>query len=163
MIPPVALHSRSLWPARYGSPVVDGMETHSCTLAVPCDLKMLSPARAFLENLCQVHNLDRAMTHAIVLATAEAVTNIVRHGGNGDSSGQIHIHFKLTGDAVEIRIIDDCSPFDISSVPNLDPREMRVGGRGVYLMRALMDELTCEHHDAGGNTLRMVKRLRPSA
>lgn len=139
------------------------MEARGCTLVIPCDLKMLSPARAFLEGLCKAFVLDRGMTHAIVLATAEAVTNIVRHGGKSGLAGQIQIQFQLTGDAVEIRISDECAPFDLSAVPQLDPGELRVGGRGVFLMRTLMDELSCEHHSPCGNTLRMVKRLRPSA
>ena len=139
------------------------MDPRVCALSIPCDLTVLSQARAFLEGLCQVHKLDRAMTHAVVLATAEALTNIVRHGRPGDSNSQIRIQFHLMDNAVEIHVQDDCPPFDPSTVPDLDPREIRVGGRGIYLMRALMDEITCEHHGPNGNTLRMVKRLRPSA
>jgi anti-sigma regulatory factor (Ser/Thr protein kinase) len=40
---------------------------------------------------------------------------------------------------------------------------LRIGGRGVFLMRALMDELSCQPRGEGGNTLRMFKRCtRPS-
>jgi anti-sigma regulatory factor (Ser/Thr protein kinase) len=37
---------------------------------------------------------------------------------------------------------------------------MRVGGRGIFLMRTLMDELSCEPRTPRGNRLRMVRRCR---
>jgi anti-sigma regulatory factor (Ser/Thr protein kinase) len=42
----------------------------------------------------------------------------------------------------------------------MNPGELRIGGRGVFLMRALMDEVSCEPCIPGqrGNTLRLVKR-----
>jgi anti-sigma regulatory factor (Ser/Thr protein kinase) len=43
-------------------------------------------------------------------------------------------------------------------VPHLDPGEVRVGGRGIFLMRQLMDELSSQPRSQGGNILRMVKR-----
>jgi len=55
-------------------------------------------------------------------------------------------------------LLDQGAPFDLDAVPKLDPRELRIGGRGVFLMRALMDELSCQPRGERGNTLRMVKR-----
>jgi hypothetical protein len=43
-------------------------------------------------------------------------------------------------------------------VPHLDPGEVRLGGRGVFLMRKLTDELSCQPRGARGNVLRLVKR-----
>ena len=42
----------------------------------------------------------------------------------------------------------------------MNPGELRIGGRGVFLMRALMDEVICEPGMPGqrGNTLRLIKR-----
>ena len=37
------------------------------------------------------------------------------------------------------------------------PLASRIGGRGVFLMRTLMDELSCERRGTRGNVLRMVK------
>jgi len=57
-----------------------------------------------------------------------------------------------------VRIIDEGPPFDLNTVPHLDPGEVRVGGRGIFLMRQLMDELSSQPRSQGGNILRMVKR-----
>ncbi len=99
--------------------------------------------------------------HAVVLAADEALNNIIRHAHQDRPDAVVHIQcFPGAGD-IEIRLLDEGAPFDLSAVPDLDPGELRVGGRGVFLMRSLMDELTCQPRGEGGNTLRMVKR-RPA-
>ena len=60
-------------------------------------------------------------------------------------------------------MLDEGAPFDLDAVPYLDPAELRLGGRGVFLMRTLMDELSCQPREQRGNTLRMVKRLGPKS
>jgi serine/threonine-protein kinase RsbW len=134
-------------------------------LTIASDLGMLALVRSFVEGICQVAGFDEKTTHAIVLATDEATNNIMRHAHRGHPEATIQIQCFLHPDGMEIRLLDEGAPFDLSSVPHLNPAELRVGGRGVYLMRALMDELSCQpRHDLGGargNTLRMVKRCRP--
>jgi serine/threonine-protein kinase RsbW len=131
-----------------------------CTLTLPSDLRLLPLARNFIETLCQAGGLDRAITNAIVLASDEAVNNAIRHAHRDNPSALIRLEFRMFCDAVEIRLTDEGEPFDLAAVPHLDPGEIRIGGRGVYLMRTLMDELTCQSHGQRGNTLRMVKHCR---
>ncbi|MCC6418102.1 MAG: ATP-binding protein [Gemmataceae bacterium] len=123
---------------------------------------MLSVARAFVEAVAQTYGLDRSTVHAVVLATTEAVSNIIRHAHQDRPDAHLQIQCQLRADAFELSFLDEGEPFDISAVPHLDPTELRVGGRGVFLMRALMDELSCCPRGERGNTLRMVKR-RPTS
>jgi serine/threonine-protein kinase RsbW len=132
------------------------------TLSVPSELRMLSVTRAFIEAVCQANNLDKATTHAIVLATSEAASNVIRHAHQNRPEAVLEIQCVLSPDAIEIRMLDEGEPFDVAAVPHLDPSEIRVGGRGVFLMRALMDELSCQPRAERGNTLRMVKHFRRS-
>jgi len=133
------------------------------TLTLPSDLRMLSVARAFVEAVGQASGLDRTTIHAVVLATSEAVSNIIRHAHHNRPETQFQIQCTLLADAFEISFHDEGEPFDISAVPHLDPAELRVGGRGVFLMRALMDELTCHRRGERGNILRMVKRRQSAS
>jgi len=128
------------------------------SLTVPSDLRMLAVVRAFVEAVCQTEALDRNTTHAIVMATGEAVSNIIRHAHHDRPELSLQICCRPGPDTMEILLVDEGDAFDIESVPPLDPRELRVGGRGVFLMRALMDELTCQRRAERGNVLRMVKR-----
>ncbi|MBI3821606.1 MAG: ATP-binding protein [Planctomycetes bacterium] len=130
------------------------------SLVLPSEARMLSVARSFVEAVCQAYRLDRTTTHALVIVTGEAVTNIVRHAHQNRPGSQMEMHLEILTDAVAITFRDEGEPFDLDAVPELPPGELRIGGRGIYLMRTLMDELTCEPRGAGqpGNILRMVKR-----
>ena len=49
-------------------------------------------------------------------------------------------------------------PFDIAGAPELPPDELREGGRGVFLIRRLMDEVESHRSPDGTNELRMLRR-----
>jgi serine/threonine-protein kinase RsbW len=140
------------------------MDRPAFTLTLPSEPRMLSVARTFIQAVCEAQQLERSLTHSLVLVAGEAFTNIVRHAHRNVPHAQVEIHLQVFPDAVALTFEDQGAPFDLATVPDLDPAELRIGGRGVYLMRALMDELTCQPRpDRAGNTLRMVKRVRPLA
>ncbi len=128
------------------------------TLTIPSDLRLLPVARGFVEAACQVGGLDDSTTDAVVLATGEAVSNVMRHAHRSRPEACLQIQCRVTPGAIEVCLLDEGEPFDLAAVPHLDPGELRLGGRGVFLMRALMDELDCRPRGERGNTLRMVKR-----
>jgi serine/threonine-protein kinase RsbW len=133
------------------------------SLTIPSDLRLLALARAFVEAVCQVAGLDERATHAVVLATDEAANNVMRHAHHDNPDAPLTIQCLIHPDSLEIRLHDEGAPFDLSAVPQLNPSELRIGGRGVFLMRKLMDELEVQPRGERGNTLRMVKLYRPVA
>jgi anti-sigma regulatory factor (Ser/Thr protein kinase) len=128
------------------------------TLTFPSDLRQVVLARAFLEAVCEVCGLDRMTTDAVVLAAHEAINNVIRHAHHNRPDAQLQIQCCLGTDGLEVLLLDEGAPFDLASVPHLDPGEVRIGGRGVFLMRKLLDEVTCRPRGDRGNTLRMFKR-----
>jgi serine/threonine-protein kinase RsbW len=131
------------------------------SLTIPSNLGLLPLVRSFIEAACGVGGCDGCTTDAVVMATDEAVNNIMRHAHRGHPDAAIQIQCLPHADRIEVRLLDEGEPFDLSAVPHLDPSEVRIGGRGVFLMRALMDELSCQPRGEHGNTLRMVKRRPP--
>ena len=127
------------------------------SLTIPTDLRLLALARAFVEAVCQVAGLDEAKTHQVVLATDEATNNAIRHAHRARPEAPVQIRCWVGSGRLEIHLLDQGDPFDLEAVPALDPGEVRPGGRGVFLMRRLMDEVTREPRSEGGNVLRLVK------
>lgn len=127
-------------------------------LTIPSDLAHVACARNFVAAVCQVHGLDAAATDAFALAVHEALNNAIRHAHRHQAEVPLEVrcHFGLGG--LEVHILDEGEPFDLASVPALDPAELRVGGRGIFLMRTLTDELSCQPRGSRGNVLRLVKR-----
>lgn len=128
------------------------------TLLVPSDLAYLPVVRTFVDGLCRLAGVEQKALDAIVLATNEAVSNVIRHAHQGRSDVEVRVECAIHGFAVEVRVHDRGAPFQLADVPIMSPCEMRIGGRGVFLMRAMLDELECVPMAHGGNVLRMVKR-----
>jgi len=132
--------------------------TPSFILTFPSDLAHLATARSFLTAVCQVGGFDSAATDALALAVHEALHNCIEHAHQHRTEVPLEIRCYPSADGIEIHIFDEGEPFDLASVPHLDPAELRLGGRGVFLMRALTDELSCQPRAQRGNVLRLVKR-----
>jgi anti-sigma regulatory factor (Ser/Thr protein kinase) len=139
------------------------LESAPFSLTLPSDARMVPVARAFVEAVCQACDLHRSATYALVLAAGEAVSNIIRHAHHSRPDTPLHISCRPGADCLELLFLDEGEPFDLTSVPLLDPTEMRLGGRGLYLMRSLMDEVTCARRQPHGNVLRLVKRFGAGA
>lgn len=92
------------------------------------------------------------------LVVDEAVTNAMEHGNDWDVARKVHVVADLTPDSVEIRVSDEGGGFARASVadPLSDGRRERVGGRGLFLMESLMDDVV---YRDGGRTVVLRRRL----
>ena len=124
---------------------------------IPSHLAHVCCARAVITAACKSHGIDEHTTELIALAVHEALTNVIRHGHAHQYDKAIQVRFYPYADRIEIHILDEGEPFDLDSVPDLDPGELRLGGRGIFLMRKLFDQVSCEPRPGGGNHLRLVK------
>jgi len=126
-------------------------------LRIPRSCEFVRIARKTARALA--HQLDFIITDAadIELAIGEACTNAVEHvGGN---CPEIVVRFSSDAEQLVMEVIDQGQGFDPGRVP--DPEvadEDSIGGLGLLVIRALMDELdiTC-NPDVGGTCVRMVK------
>lgn len=126
-------------------------------LKLPGDLRLLELARHFVESVCRSLGYDECFSEALQLATHEALQNIIRHAYTNRCDARLEIQIQPLDDGMEIRVLDEGAPFNVADVPHLEPGELRIGGRGVFLMRRLLDELHSCPRQPSGNVLRMVK------
>ena len=92
----------------------------------------------------------------IPLACDEAITNAMVHGNGSDAEKKVNVQIYVSHSRFRIRVRDQGTGFDVSTVA--DPREgenvLRSGGRGVFLMRSIMD--TVEYKE-GGRVIELEK------
>jgi serine/threonine-protein kinase RsbW len=125
---------------------------------MPSDLRFLPCARAFVTAVCQTAGLDHCTTENLALAAHEAINNAIRHAHGHRTEVPLQIRCLLAAHGLEILILDEGEPFDLAALPQLDPAELRIGGRGFFLMRRLTDEVSCQPRSPRGNVIRLVKR-----
>src|SRR6266568_6101677 len=78
----------------------------------------------------------------VVLALSEAATNAVLYGSSGDQPIQVVVH--VNDDWVEASVLDH-GPQPPAGLPSAaDTDELRAGGRGLWLLRRLVDEVRLE-------------------
>ena len=77
------------------------------------------------------------------MVSREAAVNAVLHGNKQNPNKQVHATFTLTSQNLTIQVADEGEGFDPSSVPDpLSPEGLlKPSGRGIFLMRAIMDEV----------------------
>ncbi len=97
----------------------------------------------------------------ISMAVREGVVNAVLHGNKYDPNKKVRISFENCGGTIEIRISDEGSGLDSSNLPDpLAPENLlKTSGRGIFLMRAFMDEVHVHNLDPGTEII-MTKHVR---
>lgn len=99
---------------------------------------------------------DKDLAHRFVLLVSEAVDNAIRHGNRYDASKQVHVSLSVTDEEAIIEVEDEGPGFDPASSMQ-DPRDpehlTESGGRGLFLMRELADEMQFEGE---GSRLRLT-------
>ena len=97
----------------------------------------------------------------IELALTEALANAIIHGNHEDPHKHAYVSCRCSTDGdVSITVQDEGQGFDIGAVPDptFQDNRFRGTGRGIYLMKALMDEVCFEQ---GGTVVHMRKGFGP--
>lgn len=108
--------------------------------------------------------LDDGTMYRLLVAATEAVNNAILHGNASDPRKRVHLCLRTTKHTLILRVSDEGQGFDAGSLPNpLDEKNlMKEHGRGVFLIRSLMDEVEFVKLKAGSAAVLKVKldRLR---
>jgi serine/threonine-protein kinase RsbW len=93
----------------------------------------------------------------VEIALRKALENAVVHGNHENTRKHVCVRCHCEPDEVSIAIRDEGQGFDIDKVPDpTAPENIQSShGRGIYLMKALMDEVRFEQ---GGALVYMLKR-----
>jgi serine/threonine-protein kinase RsbW len=125
--------------------------------SVPADSESIATVvDAISENLVRLQ-VPEQKRFEIELAVQEALANAVVHGCGNDPSKVIRCRVKSDPDGRIVIIVTDPGPGfspDLVSDPTQSKNLHADHGRGVYLIRQLMDEVQFERN---GNEIRMWK------
>jgi serine/threonine-protein kinase RsbW len=93
----------------------------------------------------------------VEIALREALANAIIHGNHEDRGKQVHVTCRCEPDEVSISVKDEGEGFDINSVPDPTAPENigSVHGRGIHVMKALMDKVLFEE---GGVVVHLRKK-----
>ncbi|RQW87502.1 MAG: ATP-binding protein [Geobacter sp.] len=96
--------------------------------------------------------------HLNVVLT-EAMANAIRHAHEDDPDKTVHIVISLSDEELMIRVYDHGPGFDFDSACAHEPEKLEEHGRGIYIIRSLMDTVVYRR-TRDYNVLEMWKKLR---
>jgi serine/threonine-protein kinase RsbW len=126
-------------------------------------MESVSEVEAEAAKLAADAGLDEDECFHVTMAAREAAVNAVLHGNEYDPAKRITASFENTGAALVISIADQGKGLDLATLPDpLAPENLlRGSGRGVFLIRAFMDEVHFRQLHPG-TELTLIKHLAPA-
>lgn len=116
----------------------------------PGDSNSMASARESVMDFIRPHCSDEVEEVDIFIALQEALANAALHGCKDDSSKTIYCLVEIDASAITITIRDPGPGFDLEAATQ--PTEAGINvtqhGRGICLMRSLMDEVNYRHGGA---------------
>lgn len=127
-------------------------------------MESVEEVEAAADQLAVEAGLDEDQRFHIAMAVREAAINAVLHGNDYDPARQIEVSLENTGKDLMITIADQGRGFDPGKVPDPLAKEnlLRGTGRGIFLIRSLMDEVHFRQLHPG-TELTLVKHLALAA
>lgn len=142
---------------------VDSVPFVELRQSLPSQVEAISPfVDQFMRFVLNFRNADGSEVE-IEMALREALANAVIHGNREDSFKRVFVECRCYMDGeVAITVRDEGQGFESSTVPDPTTPENRLftQGRGIYLMKTLMDEVSFEK---GGAVVYMRKKSGSAA
>ena len=130
--------------------------------SLPSEVAAISP---FVDNIMLLFRKCGCVSEGeseVEIALREALANAIIHGNHENPQKHVHVRCRCKPDEVSIAVKDEGRGFDINKMadPTVPESIGSVHGRGIYLMKALMDEVRFEE---GGVVVHMRKRAGQTA
>jgi len=99
--------------------------------------------------------------HKIAMAVRESMVNAVVHGNRYSAHKKVHLSVSKTPGEFVVRIADQGEGFDYDNLPDcLAPENLlRHSGRGIFLIKAFMDDFRVRRLEPVGTEVTLVKHL----
>ena len=89
------------------------------------------------------------------VAVSEACTNAIKHS----SDDRFTIIYTMIENGLTIELIDNGNGYDTSSINEPDIENLKESGMGLFIIEALMDEVSIESQEGKGTSIKMTKYL----
>ena len=126
---------------------------------IPSDVQYIEKVVELVQKECALMRFGaRQLMLNLPVALTEALSNAILRGNNDDPAKHVHIMARVDRARLVVEVVDQGKGFDLEQC-TLDPTTPgnvdREDGRGLFLMRKLMDRVERDD-DARGNLVRLI-------
>lgn len=137
-------------------------DTKTIHVELPSVVDLVQPLALYLTRECRTMGWpEEPLSTAIPLCLTEALVNAVVHGNRESPARRVQAEVRLTPGQFWSNITDEGQGFDPVRVPppTLPENLLREHGRGLFLMRHYMSEVS---FNAKGNSVTLIRRIGPA-
>ena len=122
--------------------------------------KLIHRVENFLQKVNKRAHLDEIQFNKALVSLTEAVNNAILHGNKSDPRKKVYIACELSMEKLILTVKDSGKGFNPEKLRNpLDESNLfRESGRGIFLMRTLMDKVQY-HFSKDGSEVEMILLL----
>ncbi len=130
-------------------------------IIIPSSLDYLPKVDEYVEGKLRKLGVDKDKLIDIAISVTEAVTNAVVHGNKNDLKKKVRLKLKADSSRLEITVEDQGDGFDPGSILSpLDERNvLKEVGRGIFILKSLMDKVDFIVGPQKGTIVKMTKFL----
>lgn len=122
-----------------------GDDVRVVELDIPSDVRLIEKVVELVRRECEVMSFARRQLMLNVpVALTEALSNAILRGNGDDPAKQVHVRAEVDAERLVLEVGDEGTGFDFASAqvdPTAPENLSREDGRGLFLMRKLMDSV----------------------
>jgi serine/threonine-protein kinase RsbW len=140
-----------------------GQEAKHLKITLETQVESVNLAEEMCLRVAEAAGFGEDDCYRIGMSVREGVINAFHYGNQERPEKKIHLAVDLTQEKMIIHVEDEGKGFTLADVPDPLAEEnlLSTSGRGIFLMRAFMDEFDVVTGKTGGAEIVMAKKLPP--
>jgi serine/threonine-protein kinase RsbW len=120
-------------------------------LTLRSNSSQIAKVEPFLNKVNRTLHLDEIQFHKLMVSVTEAVNNAIIHGNKSDPSKRVIVICEIRSGWLVVIVSDQGKGFKIERVssPIKDENVLKESGRGIFLMKTLMDKVIYDVNQSG--------------
>jgi len=131
------------------------------TIVIPSSPDFIAAVDEFLETWLRERDVPDDTVADLAIAITELVNNAIKHGNKKDPSKKVTVQLRLADSQAVATISDEGPGFNPENVPDPVAEEnlMKEIGRGIFIVRSLMDSIEFAFPKEGGTQVKITKKI----
>jgi len=131
------------------------------SITIPSSPEQIAAVDEFLENWLREKGISEDAIADLAIAVTELVNNAIKHGNKQNKSKNVVIELSYQKGEVRAIVIDEGEGFEPDSIPDPLAEEnlLKEIGRGIFIVKSLMDKFSCTCQPGGGTTICISKKI----
>ncbi|AFL83647.1 anti-sigma regulatory factor (Ser/Thr protein kinase) [Belliella baltica DSM 15883] len=118
----------------------------SIKISIPSLIENIKIIESFIDNAKERFHIDDDIYGNIMISVTECVSNAILHGNKGDASKNVDLELHFDEEEIKFIIKDEGSGFEFDELkdPTAPENLEKAGGRGIFIMKHLADDVSFE-------------------